>query len=118
MLVMAGSSGSFNLGDDQKRWLVTGICLNKILVPTLRDFLTPEMTKHYTHLRKANNIDKQSHLKHLLKDGKIELKYGSINNNEANHKRKPHLYDYNVKSEVDLAKLYLQSFMAKFTGKE
>lgn len=113
----SGSTGSFNLGDNQKRWLVTGICLNKILLPALRDFVKPEMLKHYTHLRTTHGIDKQVHAKHLSKDGKTKFNYASINLNEAKHKKRVHLYDYSVKSAVDLAKLYLQPFMAKFTGK-
>jgi hypothetical protein len=118
IIVFAGSTSStFDLDENQKRWLVIGICLNKVLLPALRDFLKHEMLNHYIHLKTTHSIDKQSHLKHLPKDGKFDLKYGSINNNEANHKKKAPLYDYDVKSEVDLAKLYLLPFMAKFTGK-
>ena len=75
------------------------------------------MKTHYATLKANHNIDKQTHVAHPAKEGKIRsLNYGSINNNEVKHKKKLHLYDYNVRSEVDLAKLYLQPFMAKFTG--
>lgn len=75
-----------------------------------------EMLKHYTNLKSNHNIDTQTHSKHLKKD-KYDLNYGSINNNEANHGKKANRYDYGVKSEVDLAKLYLLPYMAKFSGK-
>ncbi|XP_031557027.1 uncharacterized protein LOC116293705 isoform X2 [Actinia tenebrosa] len=117
-LTLPSAGGSFNLGDGQKRWLVTGICLNKILLPALRGFVGTEMIKHYTHLRTTHSIDKQSPSKYLKTDKKYMLNYASINNTEAKHKKKVHLYDYSIKSEVDLAKLYLQPYMAKFTGKD
>ncbi|KAM7451238.1 hypothetical protein ABFA07_001282 [Porites harrisoni] len=41
------SPGSSHLGvtDNQKRWLVAGIALNKILVPQIRPFLEQEGNK-------------------------------------------------------------------------
>ena len=112
-------TSSFNLTDDQKRWLVIGVGLNKVLLPTLRDFLEPKMLDHYSDLKTTKNIDKQTHPGQLSKDGKCNhLNYGSINNNEAHHKKKTDRYDYNVTSAVDLAKLYLQPFMAKFSGEK
>lgn len=74
------------------------------------------MLKHYTNLKSNHNIETQTYSKHLKKD-KYDLNYGSINNNEANHGKKANRYDYGVKSEVDLAKLYLLPYMAKFSGK-
>lgn len=110
-------SGTFDLKEEQKRWLVIGICLNKLLLPTLRDFAKVELRKHYITLKRNHNIDTQTYPRHLKKDAKFNLNYGSINNNEANHGKKASHYDYGVKSEVDLAKLYLLPYMAKFSGK-
>jgi len=104
------------LDDNQKRWLVVGICLNKILLPTLRQFLNPEIQKHYIDLTAKHAIDKQTYSTHLQKDGTVSFNYESINNNEKKHKRNIRAYDYSVKSEVDLVKLYLKPFMATFSG--
>ena len=52
----------------------------------------------------------------MKKDGSFDLNYGSINNNWGRFKKKVHLYDYKVASAEDLAKLYLEPHMAKFTG--
>ena len=49
-------------------------------------------------------------------DGPFQLNYGSINNNWGNFKRKTRSYDYKVGTAIDLAKLYLEPHMAKFTG--
>ena len=103
---------TFDLGDKQKRWVVIGITLNRVLLPVLRDFAGKELSKHYTSLKSSLGIDTQVYPTHMKKDGSFDLNYGSINNNKG---KKP-LYDYRVTSAEDLAKLYLAPHMAKFTG--
>ena len=102
--------------DNEKRWLVVGVCLNKLLLPALRKWVEQEMQKHYTALKKSHKINNQTHGIYLKKDGRQKLNYGSINNNYATHKKTTHLYDYSVKSSVELGKLYLEPHMAHFTG--
>ena len=104
------------MGDKQKRWVVIGITLNRLLLPVLRDFAGKELGKHYTSLKSSRGIDKQVHPTHMKKDGSFDLNYGSINNNWRSFKRKVQLYDYKVASAENLAKLYLEPHMAKFTG--
>ena len=107
---------SFDLGDKQKRWVVIGITLNRLLLPVLRDFAGKELVKHYTSLKSSSGIDTQDYSTHMKKDGSFDLNYGSINNNWGRFKKKFHQYDYKVASAEDLAKLYLEPHMAKFTG--
>ena len=116
ILNLPGSS--FNLDDNQKRWMVIGICLNRILLPPLRDFVAKEMTKHYKALQTAHKIDTQDNNHYLPRDGGFEFNYGSINSNWDLWKRKKVSYNYNVGSADELAKLYLEPKMAKFTGKK
>ena len=52
----------------------------------------------------------------MTRDGASQLNYGSINNNWGNFKKKLRSYDYKVGTAEDLAKLYLEPHMAKFTG--
>ena len=104
------------MGDKQKRWVVIGITLNRLLLPVLRDFAGKELAKHYTSLKSSRGIDKQVHSTRMKKDGSFDLNYGSINNNWGRFKRKVNLYDYKVASAENLAKLYLEPHMAKFTG--
>ena len=105
------------MGDKQKRWVVIGITLNRLLLPVLRDFAGKELAKHYTSLKSSSRIDTQVYPTHMEKDGSCDLNYGSINNNLRRFKRKGvRLYDYKVASAEDLAKLYLEPHMAKFTG--
>ena len=107
------SVSSFDLGENQKRWVVIGICLNRLLLPVLRDFVSREIPKHYTTLKSKHGIDTQVSGSHLPRDKKMKLNYGNINNN---WRKKKSPYDYKVGTAEDLAKLYLEPRMAKFTG--
>ena len=93
-----------------------GICLNRLLLPVLRTFVAQEIPKHYATLKSAHGIDAQVFGHFFDKDGSFLLNYGSINNNWGKFKRKDRLYDYKVNTAEDLAKLYLEPHMAKFTG--
>ena len=93
-----------------------GICLNRLLLPVLRDFVAQEIPKHYASLKSAHGIDTQVYGRHKTHDGPFQLNYGSINNNWGNFKKKIRSYDYKVGTAEDLAKLYLEAHMAKFTG--
>ena len=115
-LLIVVAVSSFDLEDKQKRWVVIGICLNRLLLPVLRDFTGQEILKHYTSLKSSNRIDTQVFGPHLTHDGSFKLNYSSINNNWVTFKRKERSYNYKVTTDVDLAKLYLEPHMAKFTG--
>ncbi|KAJ7365922.1 hypothetical protein OS493_002653 [Desmophyllum pertusum] len=114
----AGPVTSFDLADNQKRWIVIGITLNRLLLPVLRDFAGREISKHYASLKTSSGIDTQVYPTYMKMDGPFDLNYGSINNNRATFKRKKKLYNYKVTTAVDLAKLYFEPHMAKFTGFE
>lgn len=105
--------GSLCMSENIKRWVVVGVAIMKVLLPALRSFLLPKITRHYNDLKVNHNIDTQLHGPHLKMDGTYKFNYDSINNNQG---KRPPLFDYEVKSEVDLAKLYLKPLMAKFSG--
>lgn len=120
---MATAGGSLPpltvITDEQRRWVVIGICLNKLLTPVLRTVLAKEISKWYKNLcllpQPINNqiYPKQ---KQKLPPSKINLHYGNINQNFLNHKSTYSAYDYNVKDAASLSKLFVQPFMAKFKG--
>lgn len=101
------------MDEENKRWVVVGLALMKDLLPALRRYVLPKITKHYNDLKARHNIDTQVHGAHLEMDGTFRLNYVSINTKQG---KNPKLFDYKVTSEVDLAKLYLLPSMAKFTG--
>ena len=119
MAAAASVSGakSTNVSDEERRWVVIGICLTKVLTPALRDVLANEIPKWYQMLLQPPcEIDKQALGKHqkILPPSTLKLNYASINNNAAH--KSPRTYDYAVKDPLSLAKLFLKPFMANFTG--
>ena len=115
-------SSCLGLTDNQKRWLVIGIALNKILVPQIRPFVEQEVDKEYNNLKTRHNIHTQSTSGRLQRwpPRKI-LKYENINGN-SHHPKLPggkcnfSLFDCRVLSHIDFAKLYVEHFMAKFNA--
>ena len=111
------------ISDEEKRWLVVGLAMNKVAAPVLRHFVQQGMDKHYTNLDMYcrslaipsslqaltyGNVATDPTLKHL--------KFQNINNNRLLHDQNKILYDYDIHSAVDLAKLYLPDYLSRFSG--
>ena len=117
--VISGSDSTTlnrSISDEERRWMVIGICLNKVLTPTLRDVLSVEIRKwHQTLVKPPIEIDQQTCGKSVkyLSPSTIKLNYESINNNAVHKSAK--LYDYAVKDSLSLAKLFVKPFMAAFS---
>ena len=102
---------------DEKRWSAIGTCLNKILAPTLRNALDIEFQNWYQHLTQPPiEIHKQVYGTHkkTLPPSTLFLQYKNINGNNV-HKSSS-AYDYAVNDHLSLARLFVQPFMARFTG--
>ncbi|XP_028408780.1 uncharacterized protein LOC114531345 [Dendronephthya gigantea] len=116
---MATAGAVSTISDDERRWVIVGICLNKVLTPLLRDVLGNEIPMWYQSLLPPpHEIDKQIFGRHKknLAPSTLKLNYESINNNHTNHKSFVSKYDYAVKDAVSLAKLFVKPFMANFSG--
>ena len=106
--------------DDQKRWLVFGIVLSKVLVPEIRPFIEREVQNEYGNLQTSHSIHTQS-TSGRLKKWPTFLKYENINGNDAlprlpGGKFNYSLFDCRVTSHVDFAKLYVENHMARFNA--
>ena len=105
------------LTDEEKRWLVVGICISKVLTPAMRKIIEQELQTLYQALiQPPTNIHSQtpaSHVKCLPPSG-LRLNYININGNTTQTSH--HSYDYSVKDEVSLAKLFVKPYMAVFTA--
>ena len=99
------------------RWSVFGIVLNTVLMPYLRKKIQQEMKPFYQNLLAKYGLDKQTYPTHLktIPPTTLKLNYESINNNAARG-RDAHCFDYCVKDEVLLAKLFMKPFMAHFNA--
>ncbi|XP_028414268.1 uncharacterized protein LOC114537435 [Dendronephthya gigantea] len=106
-----------NVSDGERRWVVVGICLSKVLAPALRNVLATELQKWYNQLcQPPDEIDKQVYPreKKNLSPSTLALQYKNINNNHVH--KSPSRYDYKVNDALSLAKLFVKPFMAMFTG--
>ena len=110
------------VSDEEKRWLVVGIAMNKLAAPVLRDFIKRGMDTHYVNNTYCHGVTTPCALNtlnyHLVNaDPNLRrLKFQNINNNLYNHGNHKNLYNYDVNSSVDLAKLFLPDYLAKFSG--
>ena len=106
-----------SITDEEKRWVVIGICLAKVLTPVLRNILATEIAIWYQVLcQPPTEIDKQVFVGHKksLPPSSLKLNYRNINNNDA--LKLPGLFDYAVRDSLSLAKLFLKPSMCKFTA--
>ena len=107
------------VSEEERRWVVVGICLNKVLTPALRDVLAKQMPIYYQSLlQPPYEINKQTFREHMgnLPRSTFRLNYESINDNFTTPRLSHGNYDYAVKDPVSLAKLFMKQFMANFTG--
>ena len=111
---MASSPGT---DTEQQRFLVVGTVLNKVLMPYLRRKIQEEMTPFYQHLLANYGLNKQTYATYLktIPPTTLKLNYESINKNDALG-RDRRRFDYCVKDEVSLAKLFMKPFMAHFNA--
>lgn len=108
------------LSDDQKRWVVFGNALNKVVVAHIQPFVEQEIQKEYGNLQTSHNIHTQSYGVRLQKR-KVTLRYENINRNDTLPRKHGGKYDYptfnyKVTSYIDFAKLYVENYMAKFNA--
>lgn len=107
------------VSDEEKRWIVVGIAMNKVAAPVSRDVIRKGMDTHYNSL--DSHLAPTSTLKTLTYHGVNgdpilrNLKFQNINNNVV-HGNNKSLYNFSVNSTVDLAKLYLPSHLATFSA--
>ena len=108
---------------EEKRWVVVGIAMNKVVAPVLRDSLKQKMDNHYKNLDTyCSGLNTPCTLKTLTylyasTDPILKsLKLQNVNSNLHVHNKNIKLYNYNINSSVDLAKLYLPNYLAQFTA--
>ena len=112
---MASSASTGNISNEERRWVVIGLCFTKVIAPALRKVLASELQNWHNILCKPpNDIDKQVRGKYMrtLPPSGFHLNYKSINNNNKSRGG----YDFAVKDALSLAKLFMQPHMAKCTG--
>ena len=111
------------VSDEEKRWTVVGIAMNKVAAPVLRDAVKQGMDTNYA------NLDSHCQLLHppctlkTLTHGVVRadpilknLKFQNINNNDHLYGKRYSSYSYSINDSIDLAKLYLPDYLAQFSA--
>ena len=106
--------------DEEKRWIVVGIALNKV-APVLRYGVKQGMDTNYANMdQHCQRLTPPCTLKTLI-HGLVRadpilknLKFQNINKNNLVHSFCN--FNFNINSPVDLAKLYLPDYLAKFSA--
>ena len=108
--------------DEEKRWVVVGLASVKVAAP-LRDTIQKVMASHYAHLNThCKSLSPPCELSTLTfsqasKDTTLKcLKFENINGNSQIHGKIKKNYNYSVSSEIELAKLYLPDYLARFSA--
>ena len=102
------------LNPEETRWLVVGICILKVLTPAIRSVIGKEIRQLYQEWVLDIHLQTSSCHKDSLPPSPVKLEYKNINNN-AEHKSNDD-YDYRVKDELSLAKLFVMPSSSGFTG--
>ena len=109
------------VSDEEKRWIVVGIAMNKVAAPVLRDAVKQGMDTNYANLNRHCQLLTPSCTVTTLTNGVVRadpilknLKFQNINNNHLVHGVCN--YNFNINSSVDLAKLYLPGYLAQFSA--
>ena len=108
------------VSDEEKRWIVVGIAMNKVVAPVLRDVIKAGMDTHYDDLDK--HLTPSCTLKTLTyhyanTDPHLKkLKFQNVNNNSVLHGSDKKNYSFTINSSVDLAKIYLPNHLAMFSA--
>lgn len=107
-----------DLKEEERRWLVVGICLHSVIAPVLRKYIDPVIGNLYNKVKNTHRIDTQTYpnvLSNYPAPNGYRLNYESVNNNRQHGKNK-RLFDYTVKDPVDFSKLFILPHMAHYTG--
>ena len=112
------------VSDEEKRWLVVGIAMNKVAALVLRDYIKQGMDTCYANLDVyCSGLSTPCTLKTLtylqvnIDPSFKHLKFQNVNNNLHLHGiKRRNLYNYSVNSSVDLAKLFLPDYLAQFSA--
>ena len=110
------------LSDEEKRWIVVGIAMNKVAAPVLRDAVKQGMDTNYADLESycRHHLTPTCTVKTLIhelvhRDSILKwLKFENINNNYQLHEENYESYNFNIlNGSIDLAKLYLPFEVAR-----
>ena len=109
--------------DEEKRWIVVGIAMNKVAAPVLRDAVKQGMEANYVNLEGHCQLLHPPCTLKTLTHGVVRadpiferLKFQNINDNDQLYGKCYSSYCFSINDSVDLAKLYLPDYLAQFSA--
>ena len=113
------------VSDEEKRWIVVGIAMNKVISPVLLETIKQGMDATVANLDTyCGSLTLPCTLKTMsysqVKDDSMlkKLSFQNINNNHVHLDKKGNFlknaFNYNVNSAVELAKIFLPRYLAHF----
>ena len=109
--------------DEEKRWIVVGIAMNKVAAPVLRDAVKQGMDTNYANLERHCQLLHPPCTLKTLTHGVVRadpifgrLKFENVNNNDHLYGKCYRSYNFSINDSVDLAKLYLPDYLAQFSA--
>ena len=109
--------------DEEKRWIVVGIAMNKVAAPVLRDAVKQGMEANYANLEGHCQLLHPPCTLKTLTHGVVRadpiferLKFQNINDNDQLYGKCYSSYCFSINDSVDLAKLYLPDYLAQFSA--
>lgn len=105
-----------SFSEEEKHWLVVGVALRKVLAPRLRTFLADKFQKLYTSLDARYSLKTLTYTTVSNTPELKYLKFDNINSNSPKHGTDKESYNYIISGPADLAKLYLPTNLACFSG--
>lgn len=107
-------SRDLQLNENEKRWLVMGIVLNKVLISTIHPFVKQAIEEEYNSLKATHSIHKRESLGLPRWTLPCTLRYENINGNDSRLNRLE--FDKRVCSYIDFAKLFVPKHLATFNA--
>ena len=111
------------VSNEEKRWIVVGIAMNKVAAPVLRDAVKQGMDTNYANLEGHCQLLHPPCTLKTLTHGVVRadpiferLKFQNINDNDQLYGKCYSSYCFSINDSVNLAKLYLPDYLAQFSA--
>ena len=111
------------VSNEEKRWIVVGIAMNKVAAPVLRDAVKQGMEANYANLEGHCQLLHPPCTLKTLTHGVVRadpiferLKFQNINDNDQLYGKCYSSYCFSINDSVNLAKLYLPDYLAQFSA--
>ena len=109
------SRSTLKLSPNERHWLVFGIAINAVVIPSFRNDVNVKMKTFFNELNLKFRISIQTednHLEHDPGNKKVKFEYKSLKINRGKRSK----LIYSISDHNELARMYMKDYMAKFAS--